>query len=120
MANHLFLPLMVPLIGAAVATLVVRQRGWVRLIAMLATLFNLGYSAWLLAVVATSGRQVAQAGSWAAPFGISLIGDGLAAIMLFLTALLMLVTLVYSFETIDGRKERFYYYPLLLLLLFGC
>jgi multicomponent Na+:H+ antiporter subunit D len=108
MATHLFLPLIVPLFSAAMAAIFCQQRGVVRLITLTATIFNLGYGAWLLSAVAAAGRQVTQAGAWAAPFGISLVADGLSAIM------------IYSFATIDVRHERFYYYPLLLLLLFGC
>ncbi len=120
MAHHLFLPLIVPLLSAGVATIIFRQHVWVRVIAVAATLFNLGYSAWLLVTIAATGRQVTQAAGWTAPFGISLVADGLSAIMLLLTALLTLVTIGYSFVTVDARQERFYYYPLLLLLLFGC
>jgi multicomponent Na+:H+ antiporter subunit D len=120
MANHLFLPLIVPLFGAALAVLVGQRRLVARVIAVCVTLFNLGYSLWLLWAVGAAGRQVVQANNWAAPFGISLVGDGLAAIMLALTALLMLVTVFYSFGTVHASQERFYYYPLLMLLLFGC
>jgi multicomponent Na+:H+ antiporter subunit D len=120
MANHLFLPLVVPLLSAVAAVLVGQRRSVARTIAVLAMLFNLGYSVWLLWLVGADGRQVAQASNWAAPFGISVVADGLSAIMLFLTALLMVLTAFYSFATVSPERERFYYYPLLLLLLFGC
>lgn len=120
MANHLFLPLIVPLLSAAGATIMRRQHIWGRVIAVAATLFNLGYSGWLLLTIATTDRQIAQAAGWTAPFGITLVADRLSAIMLLLTALLTLVTIGYSFATVDARQERFYYYPLLLLLMFGC
>jgi multicomponent Na+:H+ antiporter subunit D len=120
MANHLFIPLIVPLLAAAVAVLVGQRRVVARTVAVAATLTCLGYSVWLLWVVGADGRQVTQAGNWAAPFGIALVADGLSAIMLFLTALLMLVTVFYSFGTVGAQRERFYYYPLLLLLLLGC
>lgn len=120
MAHHLFLPLIVPLLGASVAALLRRQPVWVRVIAVAVTLFNLGYSIWLLAAIVTEGRLVTQGASWTAPFGITLMADGLSAIMLALTALLTLATIIFSFATIDARQERYNYYPLLLLLMFGC
>lgn len=120
MANHLFLPLIVPLLSAAVAVIIGQRRIVARPIAVFATLFNLGYSIWLLWLVGAEGRQVTQANAWAAPFGITLVADGLSAIMLGLTALLMAVTVFYSFGTVGAQRERFYYYPLLLLLMFGC
>ncbi|NJN18476.1 MAG: short chain dehydrogenase [Oscillochloris sp.] len=120
MANHLFLVLLVPLLAATVSAIICQQRIWVRVITIAATLFSLGYSTWLLVMIPSAGRMVAQAGGWVAPFGITLIADGLSALMLFLTALLTLATVLFSFATIDENRERFYYYPLLLLLLFGC
>ncbi len=120
MANHLFFPLLVPLVSAVLATLVSQRRVIARSIALAAVLFNLGYSIWLLLAVGATGRMVTQADDFAAPFGISLVADGLSAIMLALTSVMMLVTMLYSFSTVSPYRERYYYYPLLLLLLFGC
>lgn len=119
MNNHVFLPLVVPLIGAALAMIFGRQRRLARLIVLLAVLFNLMYGAWLILEVGAAGRQVAQGSGWMAPFGISLVADGLSAVMIFLAALLMLATLLYSFASIGDQHEQFFYYPLLLLLLLG-
>jgi len=120
MANHLFLPLLVPLLSAVLATLVGQRRVIARSIALAAVLFDLGYSIWLLFAVGAAGRLLTQADDFAAPFGISLVADGLSAIMLTLTSIMMLVTVLYSFSTVSPYRERYYYYPLLLLLLFGC
>lgn len=120
MTHHLVLPLIVPLLAAAATVLVGPRLQWARGVAALAALFNLGYGGWLLWAVAASGRQVTQVGGWAAPFGISLVADGLSAIMLALTALLTTLTVAYSIGSVGAARERFGYYPLLLLLLFGC
>ncbi|MCX7790105.1 MAG: short chain dehydrogenase, partial [Chloroflexaceae bacterium] len=120
MANHLFFPLLVPLLSAVLAALVGQRRVIARSIALAAVLFDLGYSIWLLFAVGATGRLITQADDFAAPFGISLVADGLSAIMLTLTSIMMLVTVLYSFSTVSPYRERYYYYPLLLLLLFGC
>lgn len=119
MDHHLFLPLLSPLIGAALATLLGRQRIIARSIVVVAVLFNLIYGGWLLWWVGVAGRQITQAGDWPIPFGIALVADGLSAIMLSVSALLMLATVIYSFNSLDETYERFFYYPLLLLLLLG-
>ncbi len=119
MDNHLFLPILMPLIGAALAVVAGQRRMLARTIVLLATLANLGYGTWLLWLVDAEGRQATQSGDWAAPFGITLVADGLSALMLIVAALLMLTTLIYSFATLDGDQERFFYYPLLLALLAG-
>ncbi|GAB4433727.1 MAG: proton-conducting transporter membrane subunit [Chloroflexi bacterium OHK40] len=119
MANHLFIPLVSPLLGATLAVIFGRQRLVARAMVLASVLCNLGYSLWLLWLVGTQGRQVSQGGGWIAPFGISMVADGLGAIMLCVASVLMLATVAYSFFTLDPAYERYFYYPLLLLLLLG-
>ncbi|NCC30503.1 MAG: short chain dehydrogenase [Chloroflexia bacterium] len=119
MANHLFLPLVSLMIGAALAVLFGRQRWLARGIVVGSVLFHLIYSLRLLWVVAEHGRQVSQAGGWLAPFGITFVADGATAIMLTVASLLTLMTVFYSFASLDKGYEQYFYYPLLLLLLLG-
>jgi multicomponent Na+:H+ antiporter subunit D len=121
MANHLFLPLISPMMAAALALLFSRlkTRTLARSVVIASVAFNLVYSLWLIWLVGAEGRQVTQASDWAAPFGITLMADGASAIMLCLASLLMLVTISYSFASLDPGYENFFYYPLLLLLLLG-
>lgn len=119
MDTHLFLPLIVPMIGAALAVLVARSRMVARAIVIAVASFNTAYGLWLIQRVASEGRQVVQSGNWPAPFGISLVADGLGAIMITLAGMLILTTAIYSFASLDKRYDKFYYYPLLLLLLLG-
>lgn len=119
MDNHLFLPLLVPLVSAVLAILFGQQRMLARGIVSLAVIFNLGYSIWLMWRVMMDGRQIAFNGDWIAPYGITLVADGLGAIMLFMAALLMLATIIFGFASLDEQHENFYFYPMLLFLLFG-
>ena len=50
----------------------------------------------LLVVVDTSEPAVVTVGGWEAPFGIVLVVDRLSAIMLLISAIMLLVVLVYS------------------------
>jgi multicomponent Na+:H+ antiporter subunit D len=121
MANHLFLPLISPLLAAALTVIFTHQRWtWLaRGVVLTSITFNLGYSLWLIWLIGSEGRQVAQASNWIAPFGITIMADGASAIMLCVASLLMLVTVIYSLASLDPGYEHFYYYPLLLLLLLG-
>ncbi|MFN3374866.1 MAG: proton-conducting transporter membrane subunit, partial [Chloroflexus sp.] len=119
MVFHLFIPIITPMIGGALAVLFNRQRVVARAIALISVLINLGYGLWLMSVVPATGPLVAQASGWLAPFGISLVVDGMSALMVMLAALLMLTTIIYSFYSIDEQREHHFYYPLLLLLLLG-
>jgi multicomponent Na+:H+ antiporter subunit D len=119
MANHLFIPFIVPMIGAALAVMLYKQRMVARGIVVISTAIVFAYGLWLLFTVAGSGIQTTQGANWPAPFGISLVADGMSALMLTTAALLMLGTLMYSFNSISAEHERHFFYPLLLLLLLG-
>jgi multicomponent Na+:H+ antiporter subunit D len=113
------LPVLVPL-ATAIVCLFLRpwrsaQRG-----------ASVGGAALLLAVAAallhradTSGIQVMQVGAWPAPFGISLVADLLAAIMVLLAGITGLAVAVYSLGSIDGGREAHGYHPLFHVLLMG-
>jgi multicomponent Na+:H+ antiporter subunit D len=115
----LLLPVLTPFI-AALACLVAwrdeRVQAWITVGGMaIKTLFSI----WLLIVVRTDGIQVVQAGSWAAPFGITLVADQLSAIMLLVSAILGLAVSFYSIPAVDVRRESYGYYPFFNFLLFG-
>jgi len=69
--------------------------------------------------VSGRGLLVLQAGGWPAPFGISLVADHLAAIMVVITGIMALATAVYALVDIDPAREGLGYHPLFLVLLAG-
>jgi multicomponent K+:H+ antiporter subunit D len=102
--DHLLLaPVLLPLLcGAALAPL---TQGWHRLKFALGYASVLGMLASALVLVAMTdggywadGIGVYLAANWAAPFGIALVADRLAALMLLLTALLALAALHYAMQ----------------------
>jgi len=124
--QHLpILPVLLPLLAAAVLLLPDATRHGPRAaIAVTATLAQLVVAIALLGMAdgrlmpAWAGEiGVYALGDWSAPFGIVLVVDRLAAIMLTLTAALALATLVYSL----ARWERAgsHYLPLFQFLLMG-
>ena len=66
-----------------------------------------------------AGIQVMQMGGWPAPYGISLVADLLAAIMVLLTGVTGLAVAVYSLGSIDAGREAHGYHPLFHVLLMG-
>jgi len=119
MAALVGLPVLLPLAAAILGAMGWRQVRWQRRAATAGTLALLGAAVALLERVAREGIQVLQLGSWPAPFGITLVADLLAAIMVVLAAVVGLAVVVYSRDTIDHRREAFGYYPLVMVLLTG-
>lgn len=73
----------------------------------------------LFLAVDTRGILSVNVGGWPAPFGITLVADLTAAIMVVVTAIIGLAVSVYSLADIDGRRERFGYYVFFHLMLVG-
>jgi multicomponent Na+:H+ antiporter subunit D len=73
----------------------------------------------LFAVVAEDGIQAITIGNWPAPFGISLVADLTAAIMVLVAAIIGFTVAVYSVADIDAGRERFGYYAFLHFMILG-
>ena len=115
----LVLPLLIPLLTAAgglVAWRAPRVQRWLG-VGGAALLLAAGVA--LLADVAEHGVQAVQIGRWAAPFGITLVADLFSAVLVVVAGVMGLAVAVYSVGDIDGRRQRFGYFPLLQILLMG-
>ena len=116
-------PIAIPLVTAALGLPFVRwgygQAGqWQRRLAAVGVLANLVVAVLLLVYTLGDNRLVMVMGNWPAPFGIVLVADGLAAIMLTLSGILTATTVFYAMGTLDDRA-RMNYFPLLMFLLMG-
>jgi len=115
----LVLPLVIPLLSAALSLLAWRRIALQRMLAVVGTAALLGCGVALLATVWTNGIAASQMGAWPAPFGITLVADLFSAIMVVLAGLIGLAVAVYSLASMDEPRESFGYYPLLHVLLMG-
>ncbi|HCY61953.1 MAG TPA: monovalent cation/H+ antiporter subunit D [Oxalobacteraceae bacterium] len=119
------LPILLPLLAGACMLLL--PDGWRRsriALPLLSTLLQTGVAFALLAMAAGAlpaywpeGIAVYTLGAWSAPFGIVLVADRLAAVMLSLSAILGLAALVYSLARWDHMGAHFH--PLFQFLLMG-
>ena len=103
-SQHLIiLPILLPLlIGAVLAPINEARHGLKFGINLLSTATTLALACLLLGLVDNEywqdGIGVYLAANWAAPFGIALMLDRLAALMLLLTAIIALVALIFSMK----------------------
>lgn len=116
MIQHLpILPILVPFLAGALLLFSAEARHGARaLFALFAMLVQLTVALALLAGTAgwittpwQDGVIVYGLGNWAAPFGIVLVADHLAALMLTLTAILGLATLVYALARWERAGSHF-------------
>ena len=119
MSALVVLPVVVPLLAAAVLLLFRGQREFQRVLATGATALLLVVSAVLLAQVSAQGILAVQLGGWQAPFGITFVADHLSAIMVLITAVMALASAVYALVDIDPEREASGFHPLFQVLLVG-
>ena len=120
MNPHLvLLPILIPLTGAAVGLLLWRaprvQRAW----SFGALLTSAAASAALLWAAWTRGPVVFQLGGWAAPFGISLVGDLLGATMVIMAQGVLVAGMIYALGCRDKCATYPAFFPLFLTLTTG-
>jgi multicomponent Na+:H+ antiporter subunit D len=118
-AALLFVPIIVPLLTAAVLMVLPVRLARQRLIASGALSVTLCYAVLLLWSLWPQGVAVLPIGSWPTRLGITLVADLFGAVMLLVAQLLGLAVLIYSNHSLDDRREAFYYYPLCLVLMAG-
>jgi multicomponent K+:H+ antiporter subunit D len=117
--QHLVIaPLLVPLLSAILLILV---RGSAlplrRTISVCAVVVLVAVSVGLLSQASSGTVGVYRLGNWSAPFGIVLVADQLAAIMVVVTALLAACVMLYAIR--GGDRAGKYFHLLFQLQLFG-
>ncbi|WP_069387512.1 Na+/H+ antiporter subunit D [Cellulosimicrobium cellulans] len=116
------LPVALPLVAAGLTLALWRHARAQRIIAATTLLLVLGVSVALL-VAADGGPVVVDIGEWAAPVGIDLVADRLAALMLTVSSFVMLCVLLYSLAqgVADGDDEApvAIYHPTFMVLAAG-
>jgi multicomponent Na+:H+ antiporter subunit D len=117
------LVVLVPLLGAAMTLVVGRRPRPQRVIALGALVIELVIGVVLLIHVDQVGALSMEVGGWQAPFGIVLVVDRLAALMIVVSAIVLLAVLIFSVGQglADGDNETpvSIYNPTYLILTTG-
>ena len=113
------LPIIVPLLGAAISILVGRSRAAQRVVGMLTLAVVAVAAVALLVEVDTSGTIVSDAGGWPGPLGITLVADRFAAVLLVVAELALLAVLVYAIGEPGAERNHVGFQSAYLVLAAG-
>lgn len=119
MSALLPLPILLPLIGAALSILVGRSRTAQRVIGLTVLSAVTVVSVLLLIEVDRDGTIATQAGGWSAPMGITLVADRLTAIMLTVGSVMLLSVLVYAIGQPGAERNHVGFQSVYLVLAAG-
>ena len=115
----LFWPLVIPFGTAVLCTLAWRSLALQRAISLAGGLALLAVGLSILARVLRDGPFAQQAGGWPAPFGITLVADGLSAVMLVLVGIVAVAVLVFSLADASPEEEKYGHHALTHAMLAG-
>lgn len=119
MNNILVLPLLVPLLSA-IFTILTREypnaQRWISL-AGVVILFVIGFI--ITGLVIEQNYLTSHIGGWQAPYGITLIADLSAGIMIFFVGLIGLLVILYSLMSCKQDEGSSAFHPLVHFLLMG-
>jgi multicomponent Na+:H+ antiporter subunit D len=113
------LPVVLPLVAAALSILVGRFRAVQRAIGIVTLTVVAAVAVILLVHVDGDGTVVSQAGDWGSPVGITLVADRLAAVMLCVSSLVLLAVLVFAVGEADAERTHVGFHPVYLMLAAG-
>lgn len=116
---RLLAPILVPLFTAALLLLSPRRALPQRWIACIGSMLQLACGILLFVAVERDGIQVVQAGGWPAPFGITIVADLLASMLVVAAGFVGVAASIYAFAGVDPRREGVGYHVLLQILMMG-
>ena len=119
MNNLLFLPILIPFLSGAFCILARDQFSVQRSISLVAVTAYLLVGSVIMGQALDHGYLTTQAGGWPAPYGITLVVDILAAIMILFTGLIGFAVLLYTVMSCDQRERSSAFHPLVHFLLMG-
>jgi len=117
--NRLVLPLVIPLLTAIILLFAPRKALWQRWISFAGSIGLLAAAIALFLRIERDGIAVLQAGGWRAPFGITLVADLLAAMLVVAAGIVAVAVTATSFAGVDPKREASGYHPLLHVLFMG-
>lgn len=125
MPQHMIILFVIVPMLAGIAALVSHGRSILQgFIGVVLLTLNCAVALWALITVFSSGDPhghilVSQMGNWPAPFGIAIIVDPLAAIMLFVESIVCLAVFIYCIGQLPDRFGGGFFHPLFHLLVMG-
>src|SRR5699024_12359907 len=118
MSNLIIIPILLPFLAGTILIFFAKSSRLQKIISAFSVLALIGISVYLT-FLAYQGTIILEAGEWAAPYGIILMLDNFAALMLLITSILAAACLVLAFGRISGKREHCYFYPVYVFVLVG-
>lgn len=119
MNNIVILPIILPIVFAMIMVIFRDKVTLHRILSLIAIISVFIVTIILIFQIKAEGIQSIQLGGWEAPFGVSMVADMFAALLVLVTSIIGFCCLLYAFHSIGEQREKYYFYPLFLVLITG-
>ena len=119
MINFLLIPILIPFIVGMVLMFLQKNIPLQRFITLVTLAAASVVAFAVMLKVQADGILTVTFGNWPAPFGITMVADGMSTMLVFTSLVLAFFIAWYSFETIGTGREKHFYYPGLMFILTG-
>lgn len=119
MTNFLLTPIILPFFTAILLMFAPKKVYYQRVVTLVSLILTTACAVYLIQTIHTEGIQVVTFGNWPEPFGITMVADMVAMLLVTTSVIVALFTVWYSFKSIGIEREKFFYYPGVLLMLTG-
>lgn len=119
MNNLIVLPILIPAFSGIVFILLRNHIKLQRHLSLYVTAITAAASLMLVQAVSHNGIQVLGMGGWAAPYGIVLVADMFASILVLTTSIVSFACIWFAFRSIGSGCEAYFFYPLVQFLITG-
>ncbi|WP_163970071.1 Na+/H+ antiporter subunit D [Oceanobacillus halotolerans] len=119
MSNLAVLPIILPLLFGIILALTHNRIPLSRFLTKTFTIINLGVVSYITFRVFNQGTITLETGGWEAPYGIVIVADSLAMLLVLTTNIIAVACAFYAPHSLSERQEKYYFYPFFLLLITG-
>lgn len=119
MSNLAALPIIMPLIAGIILAFFPKKLILVRFLTKLFSIVSLATVSYITWSVFNNGAIILETGGWAAPYGIVLVADSLAILLVLTTNILATACVFYAPFSLSDRKEQYYFYSFFFFLITG-
>ncbi|MEX0810752.1 MAG: proton-conducting transporter membrane subunit [Chitinophagales bacterium] len=115
----LLLPILLPFLTAVLCLFLRKNTRAQHVVSLIGSLSLVAAAVFLIDQTETHEIIVLNIAGWELPYGIALVSDMLAALMVGISAFVGLMANIYSFQNIDERRKEFGFFTFFHFLLMG-
>ncbi|SET62211.1 multicomponent Na+:H+ antiporter subunit D [Oceanobacillus limi] len=119
MSNLAVLPIIIPLIAGIIVALFNSKVPITRILTKILSIISLAVVSYISWLVFTEGAIILETGGWIAPYGIVLVADPLATLLVLTTNIVAVACAFFAPHALTLKQEQHYFYAFYFFLISG-